>query len=447
MIDNTAALIKRIVSEYESISDETRLDKFRLVKTAIIRSLVISSENDRFPAIRALSNALGITQVPVQKAITELIAENRLYAKGRIGIFVKTPTEDVSLNMVFEQKKNFNILFDDRSEKIQNIMHPVLKILREKLDRLGIGLFFSNFPENNYDIYIQSSLPKNLSPLNLAESAIHEIRRGNLILADDFTAPLANQTYYFVWNRKMFNKEKFPEPSYTTFAEQEKYFKQLTGCFELPVLSWLRPDFLLGRQFTNMMANLNKGCSPDSPQGQEIASLVKNVLDFCALWEYEKNGRPLNSFLRGKRVGMVLQTTSFFDLEPEISNLDLGCYPVLSYDDALILRPTPIQLPALRDVFYDGIQILKVLQSEDIQHEFFRRNYITVRGKGRHLPDTLRKSFENAYSILSGNDTETYLRDTVISFEMLMTGIYGLDYKTAIENIFDYSHSIIKNFS
>jgi DNA-binding transcriptional regulator YhcF (GntR family) len=446
MVSNTSDLIKRIVWEFESINNETRLDKFRLVKTAIIKSLVISSPDDRFPPIRTLSKALGITQVPVQKAITELIAENRLYSKGRVGLFVKTPTDNISMNLAFDQKKNFTIFFDDRSENIQSMMYPVLKLLREKLDRLEIGLFFNASQESNFDIYIQSSLPPNLKALNLAKSAELEVRRGNLTLADDFNAPLASQTYYFVWNRKLLAKEKFPEPSYTTFSEQKEYFKELSKCFKLPVLSWLRPDFLLGKQISEIIATLKTGCSHNSRQGKSLAKRFNDVLEFCSMLEYEKNGRPVNSFIRGQRVGMILQTTSFFDLEPEINNLDLGYSPVLSHDNSLILLPIPIKLPAVREVFYDGIQILKALQSEEIQQEFFKRNYITAQGKAQHLPDTWRVSEENSYSIISGNDTANYLRDTVIRFEMLMTGIYAGDYETAIENIFGYSRSVINNF-
>lgn len=445
--NHISSLVNLIASEYKAIGDEAGLDKFRRVKSAILKSLAAARENDRFPAIRALSDVLGVAPVPIQKAVAELIAENYLYSKSRVGLFVKTPTEKVAMNTTIDQKNNIVMFFDEKSEMIHNMMFPVLDILRQKLDWLEIALFFSLSSSSKFDLYIQSPLPSGTIPLNLKETAAHELRRGNLVLADDFTAPLANQTYYFVWNKNMLKKKNFQEPSYTTFADQKKYFASLSRHFELPVLSWLRPDFLLGKEVSFIVETLKKGHSSDSEDGRTTISFINEILDLCMFWEYEKDAAPVNSFLQGKRIGMVVQTTSITAMEPEIKDFELGYYPILTHDNALVLLPTPMRLPAKRDIFYDGLKIIMAMQSDAIQQHFFERKYITAQREGKYLPESLRDAAKNAVSILLGDDTDNYLRHKIIRYEMLMTAIYGGDRKTAIENIFEYCGSVIKNFS
>ncbi len=103
-------------------------------------------------------------------------------------------------------------------------------------------------------------------------------------------------------------------------------------------------------------------------------------------------------------------------------------------------------MPARYDAFYEGVQILKVLQSEEVQRVFWEEDYITVHGKGKHLPGALSHAAQKASIILFGDDRDSYLRHTVLRYEMLMTGVYKKERKTAIENIFEYSHAIIRNF-
>ncbi|MFZ2656423.1 MAG: hypothetical protein WAX69_15940 [Victivallales bacterium] len=442
----TLALTRRIVAEYETIGDNAGRDKFRHIKNAIIKSLVASAADDRFPAIRALSGALGVTPVPVQKAVTELIAENRLYSKGRVGLFVKTPTAGISRNTAVGQKVNFDILFNEKSEYIHGMMVPLLERLRKQLSRLEIGLFFEPDAKDSFDIYIQNELPPETVPLNLADSVRHEIRRGNLVLSDPCTAPLANQTHYFIWNRDLLKKKKVPEPAYATFAEQREYFHLLNRSFEIPVLSWLRPDYLIGKRITEILGILKSGCSCDAPEAADTVHLLNEIQEFCGCWEYEKTNHAVNSFLHGKRPGMILPTTSLFSLKPAIKNFELGYYHMVGHDDALILVPVPIKMPARYDAFYEGVQIMKALQSEEIQRIFWEEDYVTVHGKGKHLPDSLQHAGQDASVILCGNDRDSYLRHTVMHREMLMTGIYRKDHRAAIENIFDYSHSIANNF-
>ena len=195
--DETLALSKRIAAEYKAVGDDAGHDKFRRIKKAVVKSLVASAANDRFPTIRALSEALGVTPVPVQKAVTELIAENRLYSNGRVGVFVKTPTAGISPNPTVEQKANFDILFNERAEQIHGMMIPVLEMLRRHLSRLEISLFYEPDARSSYDLYIQNGLPPEAVPLNLADSVRHEIARGNLVLSDSHTAPFGESDLLF----------------------------------------------------------------------------------------------------------------------------------------------------------------------------------------------------------------------------------------------------------
>ncbi len=210
--DDTLALTKRIASEYAALGDDAGRDKFRRIKSAIIKSLVSSAVEDRFPTIRSLSENLGVTPVPVQKAVTELIAENRLYSNGRVGLFVKTPTADISSNSSVEPRYCFDILFNEQSEHIHGLMIQVLAVLREQLSRLEISLLYEPGARNSYDLYIQNELPPETAPLDLADSVRHEVARGTLVLSDAHTAPLANKTYYFIWNRDLLRKKKVPVP-------------------------------------------------------------------------------------------------------------------------------------------------------------------------------------------------------------------------------------------
>ncbi len=90
------------------------------------------------------------------------------------------------------------------------------------------------------------------------------------------------------------------------------------------MLSWLRPDYLVGRRFSDLLPILKSGCSCGAPEALDTVRLLNDVLEFCDLWEYEKDSHAVNSFLHGVRPGMVIPTTSLFGVRPSIKRFERG---------------------------------------------------------------------------------------------------------------------------
>lgn len=413
-------------------------DKFRHVKYAILEALKGAIQDTRFPPIRNLSKRLGIGTIPVQKAVLELIAENRLYSRERVGLFVKNPPDEIMIPQESQIRK-LSIYCNENSDEIQRLMLQSLNCIRREYKGFDVELFFEK--QQNPDMYIQFS-GDNI--LNLKETSAGIYTDKKLVLCGDCTAPLINQVHYFLWNKKLLDKHHFSAPCYQDFKSQAAYFKQMKNVFEIPVLSVVLPDTLCVTEVTSFI-RAHEGDNR-STGAERLENALSSVWDFCSSLRFAVHQNEHELFFQGLRPGIILATNQMNEICRNARNLSLGVYPIFDYSDNFVFTPITMQLADRLETFYQGCQLLYFLQSEEVQKLFMSHGFASIYGKGLHLPDSGGGADLKASFVFEENPFLKYIWYTVIRSEALKTAIYRHDRKSALQNIMAYTHTIFNHF-
>ena len=425
-------LTERIVKAFAA-QDNSGFDKFRQVKSAVKTAVEGVEADTRFPSVRELAAALNMGTLPVQRAIMELTAENLLYSRNRMGIFVKEASEKVkvpSINFVeplriyaYEPNPHMRELFFETIDHFNN----------NRCNIFGTKLYFEDPGEAS--IFIQSPAP---DPLDLSGIRQHLPWDQPCQLCSPHTAVIAYQVFGFLWNKKLFAEKGLPEPDYKDYASQKEYFALLNRLFPEKVISCMFPDCFLSKLLTRALTNDQFS----TPEGSRLLSgQIREVLHFTGQFHYffekEDRVRKMARFKHQELPGIFLASSASYQFCRDEIDFETGFYPLYDVTNCLILQPITMQLGNRMEVLYQSLQLLQYFQSPEVQERFREKNLVTVTGR---LPGDLGVFPEEKRSCLFTEDSYIkYVMGSVIRSEMLVTALQKKMEEQALKNIFAYT--------
>ena len=457
-IENKISLLE---NNYKRAQKNLTLKKYQQIKVAVKELCYGCKRDDRFPSIRRICKEIETGPVPVQRAIAELIAEDVLYAKSGIGLFIKNPPVRNPINFSghhsMRKVGDLNFLYYDKSNANRKLILQIVdKMRKTDFKMASVRLIFE--PDNAITPDIAVQFDSTNSFLNMADFASHDINKGNIHIEGKYGVILSHITYYLFYNKKMLEKLGIDKPSYTTFAEQKEYIRKAKRIIEqkgsLSPFSWNGAHCLLGKRTMELLKFLKGNEDIDSKTGQRLLNVLSDLMDYYKLFVYDSSSVDAEKsafwhFLNSKTPLFAGCTNCLEQLEQlRGTNLDWEAYPVLACDNTLPLEPVYATIDAQTRLPMECTNFMICLQKEEWQNSFYNHGYITVQRNGKYLSGhpALIKAAKESFSGYLEESVDNYLFEHILSFELVSCGIKGKDIKETFENIFYYSRAYIRNF-
>lgn len=337
--------------------------KFSQVKKALAWAVSDVAVGTKLPSVRDIAAASGVTAVPAQRAVMELVNEGRLRSVPRSGIFVGEVSEtgEGTERRAFAELRHHLRFGTDSSWDFQQEfwakltrgfeeLHPNVGIVVKAVSEPGVdpdcdvferSEWLEPYPELHEDTLDASAL--------LAEQRPATPRDGRGVT-------LYHRTYYLFFNRPLLRRLGLPEPSYRTFAAQQEYLEAAARLAPPPV-TVCQPVTLLGREaraFLSVIRTAGAELAPASLDAwrrtARTARLFKYRQHECAK-EFLEGVCPLYSGYGVELWKMLAQSPSF----------DWAVYPQLRADDSLFLWPRVGLLPRWSRLPLEATQFLAYL--------------------------------------------------------------------------------------
>lgn len=454
--------LKRIADYFiKSQDNDSSLKVYQHVKSAITELATICKENDRLPAIRAISVKLGVATLPIQRAVTELINEDILYAKNGVGLFVKNPPLDymtkLTMSHAIKETSSIGLFFNYFSEDHRNMMIRIMdKYKREHSDYPNVKLFFEKNVNEKIDITFAIQPDDFREYLNLSDFASHEINKGNLKIQGRYCAPLAYVSYYLFYNEELLKKIGLETPQYKNFNKQEQYIRDAKQVAERKGLqsptSWNRPPFFLGKLVEDVLKFLKGDEGINSANGKRVYKIIEKVMNYYNLFVYKRKGATcelaLEHFLTGQ-TPLFCGYTNCFSLFKELHKPDFkwNAYPIFACDNTFPFQPVYATVNVDTKFPRECVKLLMYLQGELVQKEFYNQGFITIQNRGQYL-DPVKghvKAAENSFPAYFEDPADKYIFEYILDLEMFECQVgEGIDH--TFENIFHYSRAYLRNF-
>jgi len=290
--------------------------------------------------------------------------------------------------------------------------------------------------------------------LDLSDFAGHEISRGRLTVLGKHGGGMAYITYYLFYNKSLLDRMGIGEPAYQTFKEQEAYISAAKQTLErkgqLGPVSWNRPQYFLGRRTPEFLDFL-KGMEPsDSENGKKALDLLSQIINYYRLFTYENalENPAIEYFLNAKTPLFAGYTDCLSQAKYLGSrNVEWKAYPIFACDDTLVLEPLYVTVDAETLLPMECVQLLIYLQSPDAQAEFYQRDYITIRRKGKYIDDNSAhaKAAQESHSGYLEESVDNYLFEHILDFNLIECEANQQDIRESFESILQYSRGYLRN--
>jgi len=441
-------------NNFARASRELSVTKYKQIKVAVKELAGGCRRDERLPSIRAIGDIVGAGPVPVQRAVTELVAEGVLYVKNGVGLFVKTPPEKVPSKFTghhtMRKIEELSLLFHAPDDANRTMMLRAVDKFRERNLSAKVKLLFEPSEEARPDMAAQFDSASRF--LDLTDFAGHEIARGNLTTLGKHGGPLAYLAYYLFYNEALLAETGIAEPSYQNFEGQEAYIRDAKRTLEskgrLGPVSWNRPQYFLGRRTLELLDFL-KGTEPaDGENGRKALALLSKIIDYYRLFTYDGNVKcPALEAFRNAQTPLFAGYTNCLS-QLECLDFKWRAYPLFACDDTLPLEPLYATVDAETQLPMECVKLLIYLQSPEAQAEFYQRDYITIRREGKYIDGNPAhaKAARESFSGYREESVDNYLFDHILDAELVECETRRKDIGEAFENIFHYSRGYMRNF-
>ncbi len=433
------AVATRLGELFEASKESNNLGTSGHIKQALFRLASESSRLDRFPSIRKLSEIFQAAPASVQRAVSELIAENVLMVRSGVGIFVRTPPSPAPMRDVlsYSQSGRYKVeIFHWESDEGRRAMmlELVERFRNEHLGHLALQLHFEE-PSVWPDITI--NLPGPAEALPLRRLAAHEIARGTLRVADDDTAPLAYHALYLFCSRKALKSLDLPLPEYETFDEQIAYVRRVVAhCEECGIprpVSINRPAAFLGNR------------AHAFARGGDLAELradFQRVLSYCGMFHHARDlweVGGIERFNKGEFPIFAAYTCAVNAMEdPD----DLLVYPEIAIDGGAVLDPLIGSIDARTRNPVECARFFAFLQRSDSQDLFREQHFVGVDRRGKHFnTPALRAAAARAFGGYFADPVERYIYSNILDHGFLMLVDDPSRFELEWEDMVAYSQS------
>ena len=416
-LDRMAARLRQLLEQQRSRDDRGTSANICMV----LRRLAAESQRlDRLPAIRKLSEIFGAAPASVQRAVTELIAEDVLMARSGVGLFVKNPPPPTADPLHYTQHGRYvvRVLYWEQAESRQQMMLELIESFRsEYLGRLELRLSFTQ-SEEAPDLII--NLPGPPRPLPLRRLGASDLDRGLLQIEPDETAPLAYYALYLFCDRPALKRLGLPEPTYRTFREQAAYLQQVAArCREtgvcLPV-STHRPAGFFGSRLPELLSTLRQG-GDDTVFREEC----RTILEYCAAFHYARDFWEKKGITRFNQREFPILAANTGTLALTERPEELLLYPVLALDDLPLLEPLPATVRGDTGNPMECLRLLRHLQSPEAQEKFREQGFVTLSRQGRYFdPERFGRALSQAWPIHFPDPDDYYVYNHLLDHAMLM---------------------------
>lgn len=438
------------------------MTKYRQIKEAILESLYTCHPNDRLPSIRTLSRELDVTPVPIQRAITELIAEDLLYSQNGIGLFVKhPPSRNRQLftgHRTLHKVQDLGFLFYDSSDAKREMMLRIVEKYREaNQGETKVKLMFEKPDAEQVDIDLSVHYECFEQYLDLADFSRHEIEKGNLKILGKFGGILYYVSYILFYNIETLKALGIPPPSYKNFKEQKEYISRAKQIMEknntMGPVSWNRPEYFLGNHVIKVIEFLKENRSANSREGKKYLRMLKKIIDYYRLFAYDGagiDGNALECFINADTPIFTADTNCISILnEQSKPAFKWQVYPLFSYDDTLPLQPIYSIVNGSTRLPMECVKFLKYLQGTEAQKEFYESYLVTVQRSGKYLTDNRCSAIaaEKSFSGYLEESVDNYIFEHIIDSELMECQTRNKNIKDAFENIIHYSSGYLRHFS
>ena len=447
-----------LVDSYKKAEENLSLKKYQQVKVAI-KELCYGCQPDRpFLSIRKICKAIAVSPVPVQRAITELIAEDVLYAKSGIGLFIKNPpvknAATFSGHHTLRKIKELNFLYNDNSERNRTMMLDIVdKARRSNTELASVKLLFEADKISTPDIAIHFDSTSDF--LDVSDFAWYDIQKNNLCVDGKYSIPLSFSTYYLFYNVEMLKDLGLDKPAYTNFSEQQEYIRTAKNILEkkkmLGPTSWNRPQYFLGNRNSEVLEFLKGEKDIDDQAGKDIFDLLSKIMDYYQLFTYEGaelRKSAFGAFLNFKTPLFAGNTNCLGQLEDlKGSKLKWEAYPIFTYDNTLPLNPIYATIDAKTHLPMESILFMTKLQKDDSQKIFCEYGHITVNRKGKYLPESpvFEEAAKKSWGGYLEESVDNYLFEHILDFKLIKHEARKGNIRETFEEIFHYSRGYMRN--
>lgn len=459
------AALDILTDKFNASKQNLSLKTYQNAKAAIRDLCCGYQPNDRLPSIRDISRALGAAPVPVQRAITELIAEDILYAKSGIGLFLKKTPEKYPVKFIghhtLHRVQDLVFLFKDSSDAKREIMLNIVQDYRAcrsyNSNLPSVKLIFERNEEADANPDMVAMTDCSSKFLDLSDFGNYEIRKGNLEILGKYAGIMAYFTAYLYYNVGMLKKLGIEKPAYSNFEEQTAYMRKtgkiIAAAGLMSPLSWNQPHYFLGRHIPEIISFLKGSEAISSPAGLKISGLFEKLLAYYRLFSYEGAGSPPGKtafewFLNTQTP--LFSGPDFCVMElKEHADFEWMAYPVFTCDDTVPLLPLYVTVDAATRLPVECVKLLMYMQSPSAQKRFHEQGLITVRREGKYLiPERGHgAAAQKSFAVYMEQSEDNYVFEHILGLELLEAGFTGKSISDTFEKIIDYSRSYFRHFA
>lgn len=357
-----------------------------LLKQVLREAVMLTPPGTRLPAIREIALRLGVSIMPVQRAIRELSEEKLLISRSKSGVFVgsdecreeerELPGGDAVCHIRFgtESVLGWQRSFWRRRMDAFREEHPGL--VAEPVWLHGGG---RTAPGRNCDVReITNSEPlpawEEFRELPFGEIPVFERVSANVV--HNAAVRVYHRTYFLFYNRDFLEAGGLEEPAYRSWEEQLAYIR-LVG-------EAARRMNLEGRPFAGFHPSTLLGLR-DLPESLELpAGRIDQLRTFYGLVQLMPSFNSkspfdlLNDFPMGRCPLLLAGSMEHWRFRNEPPNFRWGVYPFFCASDTVFRQPVFMGIDRNSRNWIDALRFMEFLLGDVSQQEFARTGLIPV---------------------------------------------------------------------
>lgn len=474
---NTITILERVRERKSRLDDRGKTTAvFPIVKEIIEQAIQDMPEDAKLPPIRKIAETLGITPVPTQRAINEMVEEGKLYVKFKSGIFVRSSSlEERHIVSTANQPaiNEFHEQITFAIESIEDYQQEFWKNLAVAFNKSipNCHLILSPFhpqtpPPNHFDLL---EVTQWRNPNENWDGQFLDLKDLGLKAPDriwDFQnapywVPLFYRTHFLFYNKDFLDTHHIPKPAYKDIEGQEAYYQTIStaaktiGFPEKPYMTYY-PITLFGKAFKwfhqCLFPNANQTINANRLKTAlgHLIRFYKNTRDYQTPPDSPPQG-VLREFIDGVNPFYWGSSTDAWRFEALRLNFDWRVYPCLNIDEQFHLSPVFGAVRGDSKKPVECIRFIEFILTDSVQRECVKTGVFSST-----LTDIAPPRFEGDITWISEKlpqatpidykqDFSLYVGKNIVNTEFWRALLGETTWQEALENSFRYAKFYIQN--